>query len=145
MTFKQLNYTFSIKMIKEFIIWAQLIMSWLKRTILDLKLWNNWLFTVLRRFNPQKSLLIVKYTECLLMILEGSLRYFNMMVRKIVIMINIINLMRMISHMYQYKMKCLKNNKFMRFIPQVLLITRDVLNNLLILKKLAEEMVNLNK
>ena len=79
------------------------------------------------------------------MILEGSLRYFNMMVRKIVIMINIINLMRMISHMYQYKMKCLKNNKFMRFIPQVLLITRDVLNNLLILKKLAEEMVNLNK
>lgn len=145
MTFKQLNYTFSIKMIKEFIIWAQLIMSWLKRTILDLKLWNNWLFTVLRRFNPQKSLLIVKYTECLLMILEGSLRYFNRIVRKIVIMINIINLMRMISHMYQYKMKCLKNNKFMRFIPQVLLITRDVLNNLLILKKLAEEMVNLNK
>ena len=145
MTFKQLNYTFSIKMIKEFIIWAQLIMSWLKRTILDLKLWNNWLFTVLRKFNLQKSLLIVKYTECLLMILEGSLRYFNMIVRKIVIMINIINLMRMISHMYQYKMKCLKNNKFMRFIPQVLLITRDVLNNLLILKKLAEEMVNLNK
>lgn len=79
------------------------------------------------------------------MILEGSLRYFNMIVRKIVIMINIINLMRMISHMYQYKMKCLKNNKFMRFIPQVLLITRDVLNNLSILKKLVEEMVNLNK
>ena len=79
------------------------------------------------------------------MIPVGSLLYLIAIVSITVDMINIINLMRMISHIYQFKMKCLKNNKFMRFTQQVLLIIRDALNNLLIPKKLIGEMVNLNK